>query len=133
MYTYLNQRYGLKSLIVEWAAAIINGVKTYVREDHDVSLFAKILKNECDESFRFIQAHVKETLIALVKTMLKEKYQHKTESDIQKMLDNVQKGRIEESMWIKIIEKMYDESDQMLLEEAMRSCIQMRAELPQSQ
>lgn len=23
MYTYLNQRYGLKSLIIEWAAAII--------------------------------------------------------------------------------------------------------------
>jgi len=24
MYTYLNQRYGLKTLIIEWAAAIIN-------------------------------------------------------------------------------------------------------------
>ena len=48
MYTYLNQKYGLKSLIVEWAASIINGVKTYLREDHEVTLFAKILKNECD-------------------------------------------------------------------------------------
>ena len=54
MYTYLNQKYGLKPLIVEWAAAIINGVKTYIREEHDVALFAKILKNECDEDFRFI-------------------------------------------------------------------------------
>ena len=26
MYTYLNQKYGLKNLIVEWAAAIVNGV-----------------------------------------------------------------------------------------------------------
>ena len=54
MYTYLNQKYGLKPLIVEWAAAIINGVKTYIKEEHDVALFAKILKNECDEDFRFI-------------------------------------------------------------------------------
>ena len=54
MYTYLNQKYGLKSLIVEWAASIINGVKKYGREDHDVALFAKILKNECDENFRFV-------------------------------------------------------------------------------
>jgi hypothetical protein len=54
MYTYLNQRYGLKNLIVEWAAAIINGIKTYLREDHDIALFGKILKNECDEEFRFI-------------------------------------------------------------------------------
>ena len=55
MYTYLNQKYGLKSLIVEWAASIINAVKTFIKEEHDVSLFAKILKNECDEDFRFIQ------------------------------------------------------------------------------
>ena len=27
MYTYLNQRYGLKNLIIEWAAAIITGIK----------------------------------------------------------------------------------------------------------
>lgn len=54
MYTYLNQKYGLKSLIVEWAAAIINGIKSYIHEDHEVALFAKILKNECDEDFRFI-------------------------------------------------------------------------------
>jgi hypothetical protein len=54
MYTYLNQKYGLKGLIIEWAAAIINGIKTYLREDHDVTLFGKILKNECDEEFRFI-------------------------------------------------------------------------------
>ena len=54
MYTYLNQRYGLKPLIIEWAAAIINAIKTYLKEDHDVALFGKILKNECDEEFRFI-------------------------------------------------------------------------------
>jgi len=29
MYTYLNQRYGLKQLIVEWAGAVINGIKQY--------------------------------------------------------------------------------------------------------
>ena len=63
MYTYLNQKYGLKSLIVEWAASIINAVKTYLREDHEVTLFAKILKNECDEEFRLIQMHVKDTLL----------------------------------------------------------------------
>lgn len=54
MYTYLNQKYGLKSLIVEWAASIIAGVKSFLREDHEVTLFAKILKNECDEEFRII-------------------------------------------------------------------------------
>jgi hypothetical protein len=54
MYIYLNQKYGLKNLIIEWAAAIISGIKTYLKTDHDVTLFGKILKNECDEEFRFI-------------------------------------------------------------------------------
>lgn len=54
MYTYLNQKYGLKQLIIEWASTIINGVRAYLREDHEVTLFGKILKNECDEEFRFI-------------------------------------------------------------------------------
>lgn len=74
MYTFLNQWYGLKSLIIEWVAAIINGIKTYLREDHDVALFGKILKNECDEEFRYIQMHVKDTLVGLLKSLLKEKY-----------------------------------------------------------
>lgn len=89
MYTYLNQKYGLKALIVEWAASIINAVKTYLRQDHDVTLFAKILKNECDEEFRFIQMHVRDTLVQLVKVILKDKYPLKSEPDVQRMLDQI--------------------------------------------
>lgn len=116
MYTYLNQRYGLKNLIIEWAAAIINGIKTYLREDHDVALFGKILKNECDEEFRFIQMHVKDTLLSLLKVLLKDKNSFKSESEITKMLDLVQNGTMEEWMWRKIIEKMYDPKDYEVLE-----------------
>ena len=63
MYTYLNTKYGLKNLIVDWAAAIMQAVQTYQKEDHDVTLFQKILTNECDEEFRFIQHHVKELML----------------------------------------------------------------------
>ena len=62
MYTYLNQKYGLKSLVVDWASAMLSGVKHYSQEDHDVVLFDKILRNECDEEFRFIEAHLKESM-----------------------------------------------------------------------
>ena len=83
MYTYLNHKYGLKPLIVEWAAAIINGVKKYVHIDHEITLFAKILKNECDEEFRDVQAHVRDTLLNLVKVMLTDKYPLKTKNNIE--------------------------------------------------
>jgi hypothetical protein len=54
IYTYLNQKYGLKNLIIENMTSIINSILIYKQEDHDVLLFAKILKNECDEEFRII-------------------------------------------------------------------------------
>lgn len=54
VYTYLNQKYGLKSLTIEWLLAIVNGIANFKSLDHEVKLFGKILKNECDEQFRAI-------------------------------------------------------------------------------
>jgi hypothetical protein len=93
MYTYLNQRYGLKTLIIEWAAAIINGIKNFQKDDHDIALFGKILRNECDEEFRFIQQTVKETVIALLRALIKEKYPSKTESTLATILEQVLSGK----------------------------------------
>ena len=54
MYTFLNQKYGLKNLIIEWATALINGIRKYANEDNDIAVFGKILRNESDEEFRFV-------------------------------------------------------------------------------
>jgi hypothetical protein len=29
MYTYLNQKYGLKNITIEWAMGIVNAIKKY--------------------------------------------------------------------------------------------------------
>ena len=92
-----------------------------------MALFAKILKNECDEDFRFIQIHVKDTLISLVKVMLKDKFPLKSEKDIQKMLDTIQNGKIDDWMWMKILEKMYEEHDAIVLQERIRELIALRS------
>ncbi len=44
MYSYLNHKYGLKSLIIEWASNLINGIKTYSIEDSEINLFGKVKK-----------------------------------------------------------------------------------------
>jgi nitrogenase subunit NifH len=92
MYTYLNQRYGLKNLIIEWAAAIIAGIKNFQKEDHDVALFGKILRSECDEEFRFIQQTVKETVVALLRALYREKYPMKSETALMTIVENVLSG-----------------------------------------
>lgn len=49
MYTYLNQKYGLKSLAIEWAMSIVNGIKKFGMEDPEVATFGKILRNQVEE------------------------------------------------------------------------------------
>ncbi len=120
MYTYLNQRYGLKNLIIEWAAALINGIKRYSAEDSDVALFGKILRNECDEDFRFVYAEVKATLLEVVRERLKLKHRHKTEGEIAKMLADIQAGDLDESQWLHAIKKMYNEEHARTLERKVR-------------
>ena len=77
MFTFLNQRYGLKNLIMDWASALIQAIKTFTQADHEVKLFGKILKNQIDEEFWLIQLHVKATVHSLVRQYVKEKNQSK--------------------------------------------------------
>ena len=123
MYNYLNQRYGLKNLIIEWAAAIINGIKRNSFEDSDVALFGKILRNECDEEFRFVHNEVKTAMTEILREKLKSKHKLKTEGDISKMLSEIQGGDIQELLWIDIIKKMYNEEHSAILEQRVREKI----------
>ena len=59
--------------------------------------------------------------------MLKDKYPLKSERDIQRMLDSVEKGRIDDWMWLKILDKMYEEHDAIILKERLRDLISLRS------
>ena len=83
----------------------------YSKEDHSVSLFGKILRNECDEEFRFIQIHVQETLNSLLKIVLREKFPNKSEQALNEQYEQIHNGFIEDYYWARIIERMYDEQD----------------------
>ena len=59
MLTFLNTKFGLKTLIMEYAAGIVAAVKKYSSDDHEVMLFGKILKNTVDEDFWMSQENLK--------------------------------------------------------------------------
>lgn len=101
----------MKNLIIEWAAAIIAGIKKFSREDHDVALFGKILRNECDEEFRFIQQTVRDTVYALLRSILKERHPNKNEESLRQMQETIVGGDIDRALWKRIVEKMYDSED----------------------
>ena len=96
MYNYLNKKYGLKTLVLEWAGAILLSVKKYLPEDNDVAVFAKIIKNEIDEDFRFVQASVKKTMAEVLKLSLKNKFPLKSVSEISEIANEKMNGFLNE-------------------------------------
>ncbi|CAD8178548.1 unnamed protein product [Paramecium octaurelia] len=121
MYTFLNQKYGLKSLIIEWATSIINALKKYSAEDNDVAVFGKILRNECDEEFRFVQTQVKNTMQELLKMYLRGKFPLKHQAEIKEMLNQRINGQLYEEEAVDIIKYMYNQEDSELLLNKLKS------------
>ena len=113
LYTYLNQKYGLKSLILEWASAIIQGVKKYSSDDNTVAVFGKILRNEIDEEFRFVQRQLCDTVAELLRVYVKGKYPKKVDSEIIAILQKKMgaSGLLNEEEWVDIIKYMYNKED----------------------
>lgn len=68
-----------------------------MKEDSDVSLFAKILKNEIEEDFRYIQDKVKTTVSNVLKKYIKEKHKHKRELEINAIVRDIEEGHIGQS------------------------------------
>ena len=115
LYTYLNQRYGLKSLIIEWASAIIAAIKKFSATDNDVAVFGAILRNEVDEEFRLVQKQLKETVRDLLRVYLKGKFPLKSEAEIGRLIKERQKGELEEEEWTDIVKYMYNDEDSVTL------------------
>jgi Ca2+-binding EF-hand superfamily protein len=113
LYTYLNQKYGLKNLILEWASAIIQAIKKFSAEDNSVAVFGKILRNEVDEEFRFVQRQLCDTVAELLRVYVKGKYPRKVDSEIMLMLQKKMgnAGVLAEEEWVDIIKYMYNKED----------------------
>ena len=69
------------------------------------------MKNQCDEEFRLVQYFVKDTIHDLLKFLIRDKFPFKSEGDSIRMIEEIQNGVIKDYFWKKIIEKMYDEKD----------------------
>ena len=54
---------------------------------------------------------------------MREKYVHKSESDINRMVGGVKSGFSDNWMWASIIERMYDHKDCLDLEEHFHEAI----------
>ena len=123
MYTFLNQKYGLKNLIIEWASSIINAIKIYSSEDSDINLFGKILRNEQEEDSRLILMKLRNTIVELLEYYLKSKNPLKNSSEIKKMLEKKKDGILTEEGWKGIVYYIYTNDDAQVIENKIASFI----------
>ena len=128
MYTYLNQKYGLKNLIIEWASSIINAIKLYSSEDCEINLFGKILRNEQEEDSRLILSKLQENISELLEYYLKSKNPLKSQKEIKKLLLQKKNGILSEEEWTGIIYYIYNDEDAKILQNKIINFIQKQKE-----
>lgn len=110
MYNYLKSKYGLKSLIVEWSSAIINGIKLYSKEDNEICLFGKILRNELEENSIQLLKQIKIALNDLISYYLSQKNPMKSKEDIEILLSKIKNGSmyLNEELWNYLCEMLFN-------------------------
>ena len=105
LYEYLNQRYGLKNLTIEYASSIIKAIKDYSNISSEILLFGMILKNELEENSINISNQIKKVINDSSVYYLSQKYPNKNTGEINDIV--CQKGFIEEDIWNKIIDVFF--------------------------
>ena len=115
MYTYLNQKYGLKNMVIEWATNIINGIRTFSPEDTEISLFGKILQNELEENCQLLISNIKENINSIIINILRAEYPFKNDKELNKMKNKYIKNEIPPEKTQQIIDALFDEKGKEIL------------------
>ena len=116
LYTYLNQKYGLKTLIGEWSVLILKGIEKFESQDAEILLFSKILKHRVDEDFRYTFEKLKENMRQLLKAKIQQRNPYIREVQLNAMLKEKMNGILDEDEWGTIIVSMFsqEESEYMI-------------------
>ena len=124
MYKFLNNKYGLKNLVIEWSSSIITGIKMYSSTDSDINLFSKILKNKIEEGQKLVVIKLKSTIKDLYDMYIKNKSRLNpnkgksklNEKEIENILNSFNENiLLNEDEWKNIIKSIYNEDEYKIL------------------
>ena len=133
MYAFLNKKYGLKNIVIDWAKNIIQGIKKYSKIDSTVLLFAKILKNEQEEEAQFIIQKVTNSIQELLKFYLKKQNPLKSVDEIDKMFEIKKNSELNEEEWKGIIYSIYEQKEAEEIEKKIEQFINNKKDMKKSE
>lgn len=129
LYTYMNQKYGLKSLVIDWVMTVVNSIQVYSKEgkfqginlcldpDPDVLVFGRILKNECEEGFDKFQHYTREIIDNIVKELIQENFKGHTVRQVEEKHNSIINGKLDTYLWKNILERLFDQETWDLITE----------------
>lgn len=126
--TYLSQKYGLKSLVMDQANAVIAAIAQYQDECQEVLLFGKVLRHQVDEEFRLEQMRLRASITHFMKQCYRERHPTKSQKDIFRHVADVEAGKInmDHWLWSKLLGLMFDSTDVFILQDKLRKVNQLR-------
>ena len=128
IYTYFQNKYGLKNLVVDYVKKLINGIKNYNKEDSEISLFDKILRNELEEECHLFMPLLKENIYNTLINIFREKFPYKSEKELKEIINKMQKSYIPLNIAQKIIYILYSEDEVKFLLKEINQDINNRKE-----
>ena len=122
LYYYLNNKYGLKNLVIEYASGIIQGIKDFSKKNSEVLLFGKILRNELEEQEILIISKLKETITDFLIYYYQNKYQYKSKNEVDILVQKCKIGILVEDQWKNIVGYLFSDNENDLIN--LINCIQ---------
>ena len=107
MYQYLNNKYGLKNLTIEYASAIIAGIKEYSKKDMNIKVFGMLLKNEIEENTLAIVEKIKQVIEETLEYFISQKNPYMGIGDVSQMCEKIKKGMVDEIVWNSFIDTLF--------------------------
>lgn len=105
-------KYGLRSIAVEHAGALLRSLLLHSAADNEVQVFLKIFRNELEEEFRFIQAELFSSIKDLTMAQIHSRFPNKDQAGLNALLEQkLTSGTIYEDEWNDLTNYLYNASD----------------------
>lgn len=111
LYSFLSKRYGLKSVVHEWAQTIFRSIQKYAMREVDVLVFGKILQNTLSESFVTVQDTLKQTVQMLLRSNLQQRHQQRAQTEIDSLWRTRARSGVPITECEEVVRYMYNDRD----------------------
>lgn len=111
LYTYLNTRFGLPKLIVDYASAVWKAAEHFARRENDAAVFVALLRNRLDEGFLEIKRKLQSALVELLRAFFSARYPKKQGKAIAALVQSRLDGHLHEDEWRNLLTYLYEPQD----------------------